>query len=71
MVNNDILGHVIEIKERLVAIETKLESTQSIEPRVAQLEQDAASGKASVKLLKWIVGIVIAIGVGLLKAWKN
>lgn len=59
--DDQLLEHVLDIKERLSAIESKLEthSQSSTETRekVDMIEMEVNQAKGSLKMLKWIVGL--------------
>lgn len=79
--DNDILSHIIEIKTQMAAHEEadnalradvrrvlNLHEQQGL--RVNALEREASEVKASLKTVKWIIGLVVALGAGLAKLLK-
>ncbi len=75
MEKKDLLGHIIDIKERLARIEASAEDvkalSQSINVKVGGHAVDIASMKTSNRIFKWVITLIVAIGVGAVKALKN
>ena len=71
MNNPELLSHIIDIKERLSAIEAKVEAHNNFDGRVQRLEKNVESLSTSHKMYKWVIGLCVAIAVGILKTLKN
>jgi chromosome segregation ATPase len=67
-VNDDILSHLIDIKDRLGSIETlgtelkddlkeHARQSQKTQERVGEIETELAGAKGSIKALKWVFGV--------------
>ena len=69
--DNELLSHVIEIKERISSIETKLESQPEVAQRLRAVESEVAQIQSSAKTFKWLLGIVVALVAAALKTLKN
>lgn len=63
--NQQILEHVIDIKERMSSMETSVKSlvdkSQETEVKLEAVEKDVAEGKTTLKILKYIAGVVIGL----------
>lgn len=65
--DSNIVTHLVEIKERLAGVEAKLDAQNSHAERIAQVEQELVKVKTSVGVFKWLIGIIIALGAGVMK----
>ncbi len=77
-----LLEHVIEIKERLASIEAismsmkevlrdNTDSLKSTNNEVDEIKQDIVAVKTSIRIFKWAVPIAVAVGAGVVKAFKG
>lgn len=69
--DSEILGHLIDIKERIASVEAKQDHVNGIVVRVNSLEQEITKVKTTVKLAQWGIGICVAFFAAMIKVWKN
>lgn len=69
--DNEILSHLIDIKERIASVEAKQDTVAQIMERVHTIEQEVTKVKTTVKVFQWTAGLFVAICAAFIKAWKN
>lgn len=57
--DNQIISYLIEIKESVAKLETKMTDVQTLVPRVAHLEKEELKNKTALKTVRWILGCVL------------
>lgn len=82
MDQDKVLAHIIEIKSHMAAHEQRdealradvrrvLEVVEHGNVRIGALERQASKMETTVTIFQWMIGIFVAIGVGVVKAFKN
>lgn len=56
---NEVIEHLMEIKERLATIETKIEANEDMKSQVQKNTTEIVKAKASIKTLRWVFGIML------------
>ena len=70
--NNDIIGHIMDIKERLSGIESNSkdmrndikehrQESQALNARVAEIKTEIDETRGSVTAIKWVIGVCFAL----------
>ena len=76
--SREIIDHLMEIKERMVKVETMLKGHVELSAKrdatVDQHDRDITKAKASIKTLRWVFGILLitvpATVAALARIWK-
>jgi hypothetical protein len=69
--DNEILTHLIDIKERIAVVEEKQDQVISMGSRVSELEKEMKEVKTTFRLFQWGIGIMVALIASIVKTWKN
>lgn len=56
---NELMPHIMEIKERLASIEVKMEDQAEIKSRVYEVEKEVLQAKTAVRVTKWILVVLV------------
>jgi hypothetical protein len=68
---NEILDHLIDIKERISAMEAKQDAFLNLESRMHEIEAEVVRQRTTIKVLQWVAGISVAMFAAIVKVWKN
>lgn len=69
--DREILGHLIDIKERIASVEAKQDQVTSIVEKVSEIEKDLVKVKTSIKIFQWTAGIMVAMFAAVVKVWSK
>lgn len=56
---DQVIEHLMEIKERLATIEAKVDTHSDLKEQVDKNTEDIIKAKASLKTIKWVSGLVL------------
>lgn len=57
--DDQVIGHLIDIKQRLSVIETKVDAHVELKEQVDSHALEIAEAKASLRTVKWIAGFLL------------